>query len=89
VVGVSASADGQLFASIAEDGTAKMFDVINFGGASSLCSQILGLCKGYRHDQHGQIRVHTTRMLLDSPTWTSTGTSCSVSSILLVAIVVC
>jgi peptidylprolyl isomerase domain and WD repeat-containing protein 1 len=31
IVGVSASADGQLFASVAEDGTAKVFDVINFG----------------------------------------------------------
>ncbi|TFY78943.1 hypothetical protein EWM64_g5067 [Hericium alpestre] len=30
IVGVSASADGQLFASIAEDGTAKIFDIINF-----------------------------------------------------------
>ncbi|THV00820.1 peptidyl-prolyl cis-trans isomerase [Dendrothele bispora CBS 962.96] len=30
VVGVSASADGQLFASISEDGTAKVFDVVNF-----------------------------------------------------------
>ncbi|KAF9221560.1 hypothetical protein BS17DRAFT_737282 [Gyrodon lividus] len=30
VVGVSASADGQLFASISEDGSAKVFDVVNF-----------------------------------------------------------
>lgn len=30
IVAVSASADGQLFASVAEDGTAKVFDVINF-----------------------------------------------------------
>ncbi|KAI0755044.1 peptidyl-prolyl cis-trans isomerase [Daedaleopsis nitida] len=30
IVGVSASADGQLFASVAEDGSAKVFDVINF-----------------------------------------------------------
>ncbi|KAG7088394.1 hypothetical protein E1B28_012392 [Marasmius oreades] len=30
IVGVSASADGQLFATISEDGTAKVFDVINF-----------------------------------------------------------
>jgi peptidylprolyl isomerase domain and WD repeat-containing protein 1 len=30
VVGVSASADGTLFASISDDGTAKVFDVINF-----------------------------------------------------------
>ena len=31
VVAVSASADGQLFASVAEDGSAKVFDVGNFG----------------------------------------------------------
>jgi peptidylprolyl isomerase domain and WD repeat-containing protein 1 len=31
IVGVAASADGTLFASIAEDGGAKVFDVINFG----------------------------------------------------------
>lgn len=31
VVGVSASADGGLFASVGEDGAAKVFDVINFG----------------------------------------------------------
>ncbi|KAK7469279.1 Peptidyl-prolyl cis-trans isomerase cyp15 [Stygiomarasmius scandens] len=30
IVGVSASADGQLFASVSEDGTAKVFDVVNF-----------------------------------------------------------
>jgi WD40 repeat protein len=31
IVGVSASADGELFASIADDGSAKVFDVVNFG----------------------------------------------------------
>lgn len=31
VIGVSASADGTLLASVSEDGTAKVFDVINFG----------------------------------------------------------
>ncbi|KAJ7600641.1 hypothetical protein C8J56DRAFT_1010469 [Mycena floridula] len=30
VVGVSASSDGQLFASVSEDGNAKVFDVVNF-----------------------------------------------------------
>ncbi|KAF8133869.1 hypothetical protein EV363DRAFT_1430397 [Boletus edulis] len=30
IVGVSVSADGQLFASISEDGSAKVFDVVNF-----------------------------------------------------------
>lgn len=31
VTGVSASADGQLFATVSEDQTAKVFDVVNFG----------------------------------------------------------
>lgn len=31
IVGVSVSADGAFFATIAADGTAKIFDVINFG----------------------------------------------------------
>lgn len=31
IIGVSASADGAMFASVSEDGTAKVFDVINFG----------------------------------------------------------
>ena len=31
VIGVSGSADGTLFASVSEDGTGKVFDVINFG----------------------------------------------------------
>ncbi|KAG8809640.1 hypothetical protein FRC19_005103 [Serendipita sp. 401] len=30
IVGVSASADGAMFASVAEDGTCKVFDVVNF-----------------------------------------------------------
>lgn len=34
IVAISASADGQLFASIAEDGSAKVFDVGNFGNFS-------------------------------------------------------
>ena len=31
ITGISASADGQLLASISEDGSAKVFDVVNFG----------------------------------------------------------
>jgi len=43
IVGVSASEDGQLFASIAEDESAKVFDVVNFGASGvpsrkSLCA---------------------------------------------------
>ena len=31
IVGISASSDGQLFASVAEDGSAKVFDILNYG----------------------------------------------------------
>lgn len=31
ITGVSASADGQLFATISDDQAAKVFDVVNFG----------------------------------------------------------
>lgn len=31
ITSVSASADGQLFATVSEDMTAKIFDVVNFG----------------------------------------------------------
>lgn len=41
IVGVSVSADGQLFASISEDGSAKVFDVVNFGARDSLGSRYL------------------------------------------------
>lgn len=34
VVAVAASADGQLFGSVSEDMTAKVFDVMNFGTIS-------------------------------------------------------
>lgn len=35
IVGISASSDGQLFASVAEDGTAKVFDILNYGKSLS------------------------------------------------------
>jgi peptidylprolyl isomerase domain and WD repeat-containing protein 1 len=49
IVGVSASSDGQLFASIAEDGSAKVFDVINFGNLVSLGVQT-NADQIHRHD---------------------------------------
>ena len=35
IVGVSASEDGKLFASISENGEGRVFDVVNFGGFRS------------------------------------------------------
>ena len=66
IVGVSASADGQLFARIAEDedGSAKVFDVVNFGpyechlSGSSLRPLTTIKCP-LRYDQYPQARVHT------------------------------
>lgn len=56
VVAVSASADGQLFASVAEDGSAKVFDVINFGAfpsllSPSLLSSVIGMLADGRRGQ--------------------------------------
>lgn len=54
IVGVSASADGELFGSIAEDESAKVFDVVNFGASedpllvSSVCSNYPLSCKCIR-----------------------------------------
>ena len=36
IVGISCSADGSLFASISEDGTAKVFDILNFGALNCI-----------------------------------------------------
>jgi peptidylprolyl isomerase domain and WD repeat-containing protein 1 len=41
VVAISASADGQLFASVSQDGSAKIFDVVNFGAYLPLWSACL------------------------------------------------
>ncbi|KAG6890621.1 hypothetical protein C0995_006597 [Termitomyces sp. Mi166 len=40
VVAVSASADGQLFATVSDDGSAKVFDVVNFGMSDSKAGTI-------------------------------------------------
>jgi WD40 repeat protein len=65
IVGVAASSDGQLFASIAEDGSAKVFDVVNFGTFSPNLLQIYYNKNIYhRHDYYAQARLYTTRLLL-------------------------
>jgi WD40 repeat protein len=47
VVGVSASTDGQLFATISTDGTAKVFDVVNFGE----CLLLVFICEAHERLQ--------------------------------------
>lgn len=80
IVAVSASADGTLFASIAEDGTAKIFDVVNFGALYASSSFILFIFS-LRYDQHDQFGVYTTSVLLGSPQRSSARTSCHVSAL--------
>ena len=44
IIAVSASADGQLFATVGEDVTAKVFDVVNFGeGFSHIRYMLMGI----------------------------------------------
>lgn len=66
IVGISASSDGQLFASVAEDGTAKVFNILDYGMCHSyhyaLATQ--RMCPLHRHDQHDQAWVYTSRVLL-------------------------
>jgi len=48
VTGVSASADGQLFATVSEDMTAKVFDVVNFGKNPSVFLGMNNLSNTYQ-----------------------------------------
>ncbi len=59
IVGVSASADGELFASIAEDESAKVFDVVNFGTLEEpfLCRRYVLTFPPYTH-----ARMRTTQI---------------------------
>lgn len=65
IVGISASSDGQLFASVAEDGNAKVFNILDYGvpPPPSRVSHLLNVLL-HRHDQHDQTWVYTSRVLL-------------------------
>lgn len=88
IVGVSASADGELFASIAEDESAKVFDVVNFGASEVLflchsCGLTLPHANAHarappRYDQYGQARFHAKILLLGTSERPSTEHSCHV-----------
>ena len=79
IVGVSASADGELFASIAEDESAKVFDVVNFGasGEPSLVS-VYVLTSPFRYDQHGRAWIRAKSLLLGASERPSPGRLCRV-----------
>ena len=70
VVSVSASADGQLFASVAEDGSAKVFDVVNFGPLNIILLVHLHSfdTTTLRHDQYDQTGLRATYVLLGAQT---------------------
>ena len=80
VVGISASSDGQLFASVAEDGTAKVFDVLNYGALRYFlwCIEDPWYMSTRRHDQHDKTWIHSPRVLLGTQAWDGSGSPRSV-----------
>jgi peptidylprolyl isomerase domain and WD repeat-containing protein 1 len=60
VTGVCASADGQLFATVSEDGTAKVFDVVNFGELSSISITAFQLLTAFRVDMINILKLGYT-----------------------------
>lgn len=69
IVGVSASEDGTLFATISEGGEGRVFDVINFGTSRLIRISSESLKANlFRHDQHPQIPLYAESMLLGTPT---------------------
>jgi hypothetical protein len=89
IVGVSASADGELFASIAEDESAKVFDVVNFGALEDLFLSrryVLTLPCIYaplRYDQHDQAWIHAKILLLGASERPSAEHSCHVCALFI------
>jgi hypothetical protein len=93
IVGVSASADGELFASVAEDESAKVFDVVNFGASdggpllvSSVCSNPSRHANAHayaplRYDQYDQAWIHAKILLLGASEGPSAEYSCRVSAV--------
>lgn len=78
IVGVSASVDGQLFASVAEDGSAKVFDVVNFGMLISCYILAFNTERKLRYDQYDQARIYSSDLLLGPPQRPGSGYSSSV-----------
>lgn len=79
VTGISGSADGQLFATISEDGNAKVFDVVNFGASVIKFSGRPRTYFPFRHDQYHQARLYPAFMLLGTSKGPSSGFACRVS----------
>jgi peptidylprolyl isomerase domain and WD repeat-containing protein 1 len=63
IVGISASSDGQMFASVAEDRTAKVFDILNYG-KSRVPHRGFSPLTACRYDQYDETQFYPPRMLL-------------------------
>ncbi|KAM6494314.1 hypothetical protein JOM56_010675 [Amanita muscaria] len=63
IVSVSASTDGQLFATVSEDGTAKVFDVVNFDMINIIQLGYVphACCWVHRRDQQGLLAVSDSK----------------------------
>jgi hypothetical protein len=90
IVGASASADGELFASIAEDESAKVFDVVNFGASEDgpLCVSMFLKHAPLRYDQYDHAWICAKSLLLGASERPSAGRPCRVcaSFVLLAAV---
>lgn len=73
VVAVSASVDGQLFATVAEDKMAKVFDVVNFGESNCYRKSVHVKYGRNRYDKHYQLGLYTSCLLLGTQAWSSSG----------------
>ena len=64
VTAAAPSQDGQLFASMSDDRSAKIFDVVNFGMSVNTSFGRFWLTFFNRHDQYDQARVYSIGLLL-------------------------
>lgn len=67
IVGVSASDDGKLFATVSEGGEGRVFDVVNFGMLLYIpfAMTILNIFTTARHDKYLEVPIYSEGMLLD------------------------
>lgn len=66
-MGVSASDDGKLFATVSEGGEGRVFDVVNFGMLLYIpfAMTILNIFTTARYDKYLEIPIYSESMLLD------------------------
>lgn len=66
-MGVSASDDGKLFATVSEGGEGRVFDVVNFGMLLYIpfAMTVLNIFITARHDKYLEVPIYSEGMLLD------------------------